>query len=174
MNNTRRMKKCYVHVPVFNKAPGHRLAMSLRSAYLVMHRLSDGALAGDGVTADQFVVLCVLAEQDRITQQALVRRTASDPNTMRAMLVLMEKRGLVMRKRHPADGRARSVVLTVKGRETQARLWARSLGVRRRLEGLFEPGESARLIELLGRISRVTVASGRSESSGSKGRGAGR
>lgn len=156
------MKKCYVHVSVFNSnaSIGHLLAMSLRSAYLVMHRLSDAALAGDGVTADQFVVLSVLADQDRLTQQALVRLTSSDPNTMRAMLVLMEKRGLLTRQRHPADGRARSVVLTAKGREVHARLWARSQGVRKQLEELFQPNESARLIECLSRVSQLATANG--------------
>ena len=69
---------------------GHQIAMSLRAAYLAMHRRTDAALAGDGVTADQFVLLAVLAAEDRVTQQALVRRTSSDPNTVRAMLVLME------------------------------------------------------------------------------------
>jgi DNA-binding MarR family transcriptional regulator len=140
--------------------------MSLRSAYLAMHRLSDAALSanggggGGGVTADQFVVLCVLAEQDRITQQELVRLTFSDPNTMRAMLVLLEKRGLLSRRQHPADGRARSVVLTARGRALHARLWARSQAVRERLEALFGPGESEKLVELLGRISQLATANG--------------
>ena len=129
------------------------MAMALRGAYLVMHRLSDGALAGDGVTADQFVVLSVLADEDRVTQQALVRLTSSDPNTMRAMLVLLEKRGLVRRERHPADGRARSVVLTPKGRKMYGRLWTRSRGVREQLEGLFAADESRRLVEFLRRIA---------------------
>ena len=128
--------------------------MALRAAYLVLHRLSDAALSGDGVTADQFVVLSVLASEDGVTQQALVRLTSSDPNTMRAMLVLLEKRGLVRRERHPADGRARSVVLTAKGRQTYRRLWARSQAVREQLEGLFAAPESRTLIEFLGRIAR--------------------
>lgn len=137
---------------------GHRIAMSLRAAYLVMHRQTDAALARNGVTADQFVVLAVLAEQDHITQQALVRRTASDPNTIGAMLVLMERRGLVAREPHPTDGRARSVVLTRKGRQTFARLRARSAGVRQRLAGLFRPEEARTLLDLLATISAHLAA----------------
>jgi DNA-binding MarR family transcriptional regulator len=133
--------------------------MALRSAYLAMHRLSDAALLADGgVTADQFVVLCVLAEQDSLTQQALARLTSSDPNTMRAMLVLLEKRALLSRQPHPVDGRARIVVLTSKGRALHARLWKRTQGVRTRLEALFDADESERLIELLGRISQLKAA----------------
>ncbi|MGE5611867.1 MAG: MarR family winged helix-turn-helix transcriptional regulator [Bacillota bacterium] len=132
---------------------GHEIAMSLRAAYLAMHRASNAPLAGEGVTADQFVALAVLAQEDGITQQALVRRTSSDPNTIRAMLVLLERRGLVARKRHPSDGRARSVVLTEKGRRTYAKLRTKSQAVRERLVGLFRPDEARMLIEFLGRIS---------------------
>lgn len=129
------------------------MAMSLRAAYLAMHRQTDAALAGDGVTADQFVVLAVLAEEDRVTQQALVRRASSDPNTIRAMLVLLEARGLIVRERHPTDGRARSVVLTPEGRRAHARLWARTEGIRQKLGQLFRPDEARTLIEFLGRIA---------------------
>jgi DNA-binding MarR family transcriptional regulator len=116
-------------------------------------RTSSG---GGGVTADQFVVLCVLAEQDRLTQQELARLTSSDPNTIRAMLVLLERRGLLDRRPHPGDGRARSVVLTRKGRALHSKLWSRSQALRKRLEGLFRAGETERLVELLGRISELT------------------
>ena len=131
---------------------GHKIAMSLRSAYLAMHRQTDASLAGDGVTADQFVLLAVLAEEDHITQQTLARRASSDPNTVRAMLVLMEKRGLLVRGPHPSDGRARRVALTPKGRRAYARLFAVSQGVRQEIQGLFEPDETRRLIEFLERI----------------------
>src|SRR4051812_22850157 len=132
---------------------GHQIAMSLRAAYLVMHRQSDASLAPDGVTADQFVLLAVLAEEDGITQQMLGRRTWSDPNTIGAMLVLMETRGLVVRERHPTDGRARIVVLTRKGRRTYERLRTHSEGVRQKLEALFQGGEARTLIDLLDRVA---------------------
>ena len=77
---------------------GHELAMKLRAAYWTMHRRADAQLARLGVTADQFVLLSILAEGEGITQQQLVRRASSDPNTVRAMLVLLERRGLVSRR----------------------------------------------------------------------------
>ena len=139
---------------------GHQLAMSLRAAYLAMHRQSDASLAGkEGVTADQFVVLAVLAEEDRITQQTLVQRTSSDPNTIGAMVTLLERQNVVTREPHPTDGRARIVILTKKGRQTFARLKTRSENVRRKLEGLFRPDESALLVELLGRIAESDLFS---------------
>src|ERR1043166_1375771 len=95
---------------------GHEVARALRAAYLALHRRTNDCLEQEGVTADQFVLLAALAEADAVTQQELVRRVGSDPNTVRAMLLLLERRGLVARERHPVDGRARSVSLTRRGR----------------------------------------------------------
>src|SRR5690242_8204901 len=87
------------------RADGHDLALALRAAYLALHRRSDAYFARHGVTADQFVLLAALAGGGARTQRDLARRAASDPNTVRAMLVLLEGRGLVTRGRHPTDGR---------------------------------------------------------------------
>src|SRR6185369_2330874 len=98
------------------------LAMALRNAYLTMHRKADTYFARFGVTADQLVLLQILADEGAATQQQLVKRASSDPNTVRAMLLLLEGRGFVSRKPHPVDGRARSVSLTKKGRRVCERL----------------------------------------------------
>jgi DNA-binding MarR family transcriptional regulator len=107
----------------------------------------------DGTTADQFVLLSLLADEDGITQQQLVRRASSDANTVRAMLVLLERRGLVSRRRHPTDGRARSVVLTTKGRRIYERLRAGSESFRRRLVSAVGQSDAESLIECLMRIT---------------------
>ncbi len=132
---------------------GHEIAMGLRAAYWAMHRQTQAGLAPCGVTADQFVLLALLAEQDGITQQELVRRASSDANTIRAMLVLLENRGLLKREQHPTDRRARHVTLTHKGRKTYERLWARSESLRERMLAMFRPGEVDALVEFLARIS---------------------
>ncbi len=132
--------------------------MGLRAAYWAMHRQTQASLARRGVTADQFVLLALLAAQDGTTQQELVRRASSDANTVRAMLVLLESRGLVARGQHPTDGRARRVTLTHKGRQTYERLWADSEPVRHRLGAAFRPEEAGALIEFLNRISEAMTA----------------
>jgi DNA-binding MarR family transcriptional regulator len=132
---------------------GHDIAMALRAAYLTFHRQADAHFAGRGVTADQFVLLASLAGGDAVTQQELVRRVSSDPNTVRAMLLLLEGRGFVMRMKHPTDGRARSVILTAKGRRMYEKLRAGSEPLRERLLAAFEPEEIAALTEFLGRIA---------------------
>jgi DNA-binding MarR family transcriptional regulator len=101
---------------------GHQLAMLLRKAYLTFHRRANARISPSGVTADQFVLLTMLAEEDGITQITVVERTGSDPNTVTAILRLLERRGLVRREAHAHDGRARCVFLTPLGRRTQRRL----------------------------------------------------
>jgi DNA-binding MarR family transcriptional regulator len=134
---------------------GHELAMSLRAAYLVMHRRTGAALARTGVTADQFVVLSALSEADALTQRELVSRTSSDPNTMRAMLVLLERQGLIKRRPHPSDGRARSVSLTRTGRNTFRSLWRESEPLRIALVTALAPAEATALVDQLRRIAKT-------------------
>lgn len=133
-------------------ATGHDLAMRLRAAYLAMHRRTNAEFARLGLTADQFVVLTALVDGGSATQKELVRRTASDPNTMSEMLTRLEGRGLVLRTRHAEDGRARSVALTREGRRAQQRLWKASVPLREELERPFRPGEIDALVESLGRV----------------------
>jgi DNA-binding MarR family transcriptional regulator len=134
-----------------------------------MHRLSDAHFARHGVTADQFVLLAALAEQGEVTQQDLVRRVSSDPSTVRGMLVLLQGRGLVKRKRHPDDGRARSVSLTARGRRVFDKLWTASEPIRARLLAGLERHEIETLIVLLQRvITNVSSPRGRPVTGGKR------
>lgn len=140
---------------------GHELAMGLRGAYWSMHRRSDALFKRLGVTADQFVLLSFLSEGDGISQQELVRRACSDANTVRAMLVLLERRGFVSRRPHLEDGRARSVTLTPTGRRMHRLLVAASEPLRARLLTGLSRDEIPLLI---GMLARVTASMARPES----------
>jgi DNA-binding MarR family transcriptional regulator len=95
--------------------------MLLRKAYLSFHRRANALMLNHGITADQFVLLSVVAREPGITQINIVERTASDPNTVAAILRLLEGRRLVRRESHASDGRARCVFLTAEGRRVQRR-----------------------------------------------------
>jgi DNA-binding MarR family transcriptional regulator len=141
---------------------GRELPRLLRAAYFGMHRVSDAHFSRHGVTADQFVLLACLAEQDAITQQGLARRASSDPSTVRAMLVLLEGRGLVARERHPEDSRARVVTLTAKGRRLAERLWKTSEPIRVQMLSGFSADEARSLVGCLRRlIDNLVVAKAR-------------
>jgi DNA-binding MarR family transcriptional regulator len=118
-----------------------------------MHRRTDALMARSGVTADQFVVLCALAEGDALTQRELVTRTSSDPSTLRAMLVLLERRQLIKRRPHTTDRRARTVSLTVEGTRIHRDLWQKSDVLRRGLLTDLSPAEVASLITQLRRLT---------------------
>ena len=85
---------------------GHELGMLLRKAYLSFHRCANSWTLDRGVTADQFVLLTVVAREPGITQTSIVERTSSDPNTVAAVLRRLDQRRLVRRE---AQGRYRRV-----------------------------------------------------------------
>ena len=132
-----------------------KMLILLRAAYLAMHRSTNAHLARSGVTADQFVLLCVLAKGSALTQQDLARRSSSDPNTIRPMLEILERRGLVTRQRHPSDGRARTAKLTTKGLNTWKKLNAASEPVREKLAAAFRPADMPILSDFLCRIAEA-------------------
>ncbi len=92
------------------------IGMLMRGAYLNFHRRAQAHFGKRGVTADQYVILAVLAEEDDLTQKELTRRTYSDANTVTAMLNRLEEKGLVERRACDRDRRARRVRLTKRGR----------------------------------------------------------
>jgi MarR family transcriptional regulator, organic hydroperoxide resistance regulator len=95
--------------------------MWLRKAYLSFHRRANARVLSHGITADQFVVLSVVAGEPGMTQIAIVERTASDENTVAAILRRLERQRLVRREAHANDGRARCVFLTAAGGRVQRR-----------------------------------------------------
>jgi DNA-binding MarR family transcriptional regulator len=138
---------------------GSDIALALRAAYLALHRRSEARFAPHGVTADQFVLLATLARKGHtLTQRELARRMSSDPSTVRAMLVLLERRGLVARNTHPSDTRARTVALTAKGLRTYRRLWKAGEPVREQLLGALRPGEAEKLVGFLAQIAEALNA----------------
>ena len=136
---------------------GHDIAMALRAAYWAMHREADALLQPHGVTANQFVLMSILAEGGALTQQELVRRASSDANTVRAMLLLLERSGLVSRRPHPTDGRARCVTLTDRGRSTYTALWAKSQAFHKRLLAAIGPGSAPAFVQQLRSLKNMTT-----------------
>lgn len=135
------------------KSENRELPIALRAAYLSLHRNSDAVFAEFGVTADQFVLLATLSKGVALTQRELANRMNSDPSTVRAMLVLLERSGLVERKSHPTDSRARMVSLTPQGKKTFQSLWIAGEPIRNKMVDKLSTTELAQLIALLNRIA---------------------
>jgi DNA-binding MarR family transcriptional regulator len=133
----------------------HDVALALRTAYLALHRRSEARFAPHGVTADQFVLLATLARGQALTQRELASRMASDPSTVRAMLVLLERRGLIQRESHPTDARARTVALTTEGKRAFRQLWKAGEPIRQRMFGVLGMDDAETLVRLLGRVAEA-------------------
>lgn len=131
---------------------GHEIALSLRGAYLALHRQTDAGLAPYGITADQFVILAALGDGSVLTQSEVVRRTYTDPNTMGSMLALMQSRGLVRRMKHPKDGRVRTVALTPKGKRICTKAFASRAAFRAQMSSLFTEAELEAFLGFLRRV----------------------
>ena len=127
--------------------------MALRCAYLALHRQSDAKFAEHDVTADQFVLLATLSKGHALTQRDLASRMPSDPSTVRAMLVLLEERGLVRRDAHPTDGRARTAALTAAGQRKFQDLWAAGESIRAQMVSSLNSEESNTLVRLLRQVA---------------------
>ena len=91
------------------------VGMLMRGAYLSFHRRAQATFSQLGVTADQYVMLSVLAEKDNCTQKELARRSYSDANTITAMVNRLEEHGLVERRSCERDRRVWRISLTAKG-----------------------------------------------------------
>ena len=141
-------------------AASHELPIALRAAYLALHRRTEARFAKHGVTADQFVLLATLARGQALTQRELARRMPSDPSTVRAMLVLLERSGLVQRDSHPTDARARTVALTAAGKRKFQQLWTAGQSIRDQMAAALEPGEDELFVSLLERVAQSLLADG--------------
>lgn len=81
-------------------------------------RAVRAALAPFDLTHVQFVLLAVLASMERSalpTQRELAARAATDPMMTSQVLRVLEAKGLVERRAHPTDGRARTLAPTAAG-----------------------------------------------------------
>ena len=68
------------------------------------------------ITPAYGAVLLPLYQEDGLTMGELARRSKLSKQTMTTLIRDMEKRQLIRRKRHPADGRAYQIYLTKRSR----------------------------------------------------------
>jgi len=146
--------------------PGYEFGMLLRKAYLGFHRRANARMLKLGITADQFVALSVIAQDEGLTQVTLVERTESDPNTVTAILSLLERRGLVRRTVHAKDRRARCVSLTAAGRRIQARGAKAANELLDALSGSLDPDTRKQVEHALHQIHATFAAPTKSATNG--------
>ncbi len=71
--------------------------------------------AGLDITPEQWSILVVLWQQDKVTQKAIADATYKDRPSVTRLIDNMEKQGLVTRAQDPVDRRTNKICLTKKG-----------------------------------------------------------
>jgi DNA-binding MarR family transcriptional regulator len=94
-------------------SPGHLLRRAQQFANdLYTNEVEQGSL-----TQRQFAVLFAVEQQEGVSQTTLVRMTGIDRSTLADMIVRMQGRDFLARKRTDDDQRANSVRITAAGRK---------------------------------------------------------
>ncbi|MEV4320170.1 MarR family transcriptional regulator [Actinocrispum sp. NPDC049592] len=94
--------------------PGHTVGFALKRLQQALRARMDGALASFGLTAPQYAVLALLAEEPGISNAELARRSFVTAPTMIRIVTALEEAGLITRT-DPTTGRAKTTTLTPKG-----------------------------------------------------------
>ncbi|MGV9667816.1 MarR family winged helix-turn-helix transcriptional regulator [Nocardia niigatensis] len=131
--------------PVLYESPAFLLGqLGSHSAY----RFTE-LLAPLGVKPAHHGTLRILEANDGQSQQQLCEALGIHRNVMVGLVDDLEKRGLVERRRHPADRRAHAVHLLPAGRELLARTAEIARGLDAEMLAALAPADRATLIALL-------------------------
>lgn len=132
-----------------------RLPPLLRRAWYSLNQAFRRRIMHLGITPDQFTVLRWLRENetDGLTQRALADLMASDPNTVTSVLNRMERGGLIERRPHETDRRAKRVRLKPKGRKTYERARNVAIDLQSHVLSVLPRGQREEFLERLERIA---------------------
>ena len=135
--------------------PGNRVAEYAGQLFFRLWRASHTRVAerlgSIGLTPASFGVLNVLGARNGAIQQEIGSLMGIDPSTMVALIDDLEGAGLVERRPHPKDRRARAVALTPKGRRRLERGRVLAGQVEDEVLGGLPPDERRELLRLLRR-----------------------
>lgn len=123
---------------------------------VTQHRLRqhlDAELARVGITAPQNAVLLAVAGNPRMSNAELARAAFVTPQTMQAILVNLERAGLIARTPHPEHGRVIMTELTPTGQKAVADGAKAADIVERRMLSLLSDDEAKLLCDLLQRCA---------------------
>ena len=122
-----------------------QLGFGLYSAFMAVSRTYKPWLDALDLTYPQYLVMCVLWEEDDQTIGAIAARLDLEPSTITPLVKRLEAAGHVVRQRNPADERQVRVSLTKEGRGVRAK--TRSLADALYKKSRMTPAEVADLNE---------------------------
>ncbi|WP_299923130.1 MarR family transcriptional regulator [uncultured Pelagimonas sp.] len=127
------------------------------AGYLVNHmaRLFFEELRAEidplGIVPGQFPALLALWQQDGQTQRELVEKLDVEQATMANTLNRMERDGLIERKDHPTDRRAKTICLTQKARAVRDQAYTAASMVNDKALVALSPEERTQFVNFMQR-----------------------
>ena len=145
---------------VFPPSMRDRVPFLLYRAAEQSHSLANDMLARIELNARQVGILTLVIEREPMTQKALGDMLRIDRTTMVALIDDLERKGFVVRQRHPRDRRAFLVWPTEPGREVKVEAIAILDEQQRRFLAPLTAAERHQLGALLKRLQRPSERPG--------------
>ncbi len=134
-------------------APAHRVPAHLARRF---HQICLGALAEVTVPADlnpaEYGILAAVIDWPGLDQRRLAERLGIDPASVGQMIDRLETAGLLERRVHPDDRRARLVSATRSGERVRQQLRPAALAAQERLLAPLTVRERRLFLDLLTRV----------------------
>ena len=111
-----------------------------------------------GLRVPEWRLIAVLAEEEGLTQQALVARTEMDKMTVSRAAQALVTRGLVTRVKHGTDKRSHALTLSEEGRSLYAQIAPKALELEQKLLAELGEREVAQLKKTLAKLKSASHA----------------
>ncbi len=112
-----------------------------------------------GIVPGQFPTLLALWEKDGLTQKELLALVDIEQATLANTLTRMERDGLISRKEHPADARARTIHLTDQGQSIRDEAYRTAMQINEEVLADLSDEETEAFLgymhRIIGRIKEV-------------------
>ena len=105
-----------------------------------------------GIVPGQFPALLALWEKDGLTQKELLAVLDIEQATLANTLTRMERDGLITRKEHPADARARTIHLTQQGLLIRDQAHQTAMQINKEILADFSDDEADAFLDYMRRV----------------------
>jgi DNA-binding MarR family transcriptional regulator len=130
-------------------AAGQQILPLIDHLARISRRAADTAMTDGSLRPRHVIALTLLSERGPMTQHAVGAALSLDPSNVVGLLNELEERGLITRRRDPADRRRHIVEVSVTGADELAQTYAQLATVEDDLFKTLTSGQRATLHELL-------------------------
>jgi DNA-binding MarR family transcriptional regulator len=130
----------------------------LRRAFLSICRCGDIIFSPYRLTTEQYALMRAVQRQPGIRQTDLQDRIFAEPNTITAMVSLLERRNILRRKPSSIDKRVRQLFLTAHGQTVMYRLSQQWGPMREILHTHFASSDGQRTLEILDAVAETMLS----------------